>query len=46
MDYQIGVEVLERAGASLSEMERILWKNAADLYLMPYDAPDEISSAA
>ncbi len=46
MDYQIGVEVLERAGASLSEMERILWKNAADLYSMPYDAPDEISSAA
>ena len=32
-------EVLERAGASESEIERIMWRNAADIYKVPYDEP-------
>jgi predicted TIM-barrel fold metal-dependent hydrolase len=40
VDYELGREVLERAGCSDSEMERIMWKNAADLYKLTYDAPD------
>lgn len=46
VDYELGREVLERAGCSESEIARIMWKNAADLYKMPYDAPDELSVAA
>ena len=39
VDYELGREVLERAGCSESEMERIMWKNCADLYKLPYDVP-------
>lgn len=39
VDYELGREVLERAGCSESEMERIMWKNCADLYRLPYDVP-------
>jgi predicted TIM-barrel fold metal-dependent hydrolase len=37
VDYELGLEVLERAGCSESEIERIMWRNAADLYRLPYD---------
>lgn len=46
MDYQLGREVLERSGATPSEIERIMWKTCADVYKLPYDAPDAISVAA
>lgn len=46
VDYELGREVLERAGCSESEIERIMWKNAADLYRLPYDAADPVSVAA
>jgi uncharacterized protein len=46
VDYELGREILERAGSSESEIERIMWKNAADLYRLPYDTPDTISLAA
>jgi predicted TIM-barrel fold metal-dependent hydrolase len=46
IDYELGREILERAGATESEMERIMWKNCADLYKLPYDAPETISAAA
>jgi predicted TIM-barrel fold metal-dependent hydrolase len=46
IDYELGREILERAGATESEMERIMWKNCADLYKLPYDAPENISVAA
>jgi predicted TIM-barrel fold metal-dependent hydrolase len=46
MDYQVGREVLERAGATEGEIERIMWKTCADLYKLPYDAPTAISLAA
>jgi predicted TIM-barrel fold metal-dependent hydrolase len=46
VDYELGREVLERAGCSESEMERIMWKNAADLYQLPYDTPDAAPVAA
>jgi predicted TIM-barrel fold metal-dependent hydrolase len=37
VDFELGFEVLERAGCSPSEIERIMWKNCADLYKLPYD---------
>ena len=46
VDYELGLEILERAGATPSEIERIMWRNAADLYKLPYDEPTTISSAA
>jgi predicted TIM-barrel fold metal-dependent hydrolase len=46
VDYQLGREILERAGATSSEIERIMWKNAADLYKLPYEEPATISGAA
>jgi predicted TIM-barrel fold metal-dependent hydrolase len=45
-DYQLGREILEREGATPSEIERIMWKNAADMYKIPYDLPSTISVAA
>jgi len=42
VDYQLGRESLERAGATAGEIERIMWRNAADLYKMPYDEPTAI----
>ena len=39
-------EILERAGATPSEIERIMWRNAADLYKLPYDERAEVQSAA
>ena len=38
VDYELGLEILKRAGASESEIERIMWKNAADIYKVAYDA--------
>ena len=29
-----------------SEIERIMWKNAADLYKLPYDEPERLNAAA
>jgi predicted TIM-barrel fold metal-dependent hydrolase len=46
VDYELGLEILQRAGASESEVERIMWKNAADIYKVPYDAADAVSAAA
>jgi predicted TIM-barrel fold metal-dependent hydrolase len=46
LDYQLGREVLERSGATHSEIERIMWKTAADVYKLPYDEPATISLAA
>jgi predicted TIM-barrel fold metal-dependent hydrolase len=46
IDYELGREILERAGCTESEIERIMWKNAADLYKLPYDLPDTINVAA
>jgi uncharacterized protein len=46
MDYQLGLEILERAGATPGEIERIMWRNAADIYKLPYDEPGAVKSAA
>jgi predicted TIM-barrel fold metal-dependent hydrolase len=46
VDYELGREILERAGATPSEIERIMWRNAADLYKLPYDEPSVVESAA
>jgi predicted TIM-barrel fold metal-dependent hydrolase len=46
VDYELGREVLERAQCSESEIERIMWKNAADLYKLPYDLADAPRVAA
>jgi hypothetical protein len=39
VDYELGREFLERGGCTPSEIERIMWRNAADLYRLPYDEP-------
>jgi predicted TIM-barrel fold metal-dependent hydrolase len=46
VDYELGREILERAGATESEIERIMWKNCADVFNIPYDDPRTISVAA
>ena len=46
VDYQLGKEILERHGASRGEIDRIMWRNAADLYKLPYDAPERMVGAA
>jgi predicted TIM-barrel fold metal-dependent hydrolase len=46
LDYQLGREILDRVGATQSEIERIMWKTCADIYKLPYDAPAELSLAA
>ena len=46
VDYELGKEVLERAGCTPSEIGRIMWRNAADLYKLPYDEPSPASNAA
>ena len=46
VDYELGREILERAGATESEIERIMWKNCADVFNIPYDDPTTISTAA
>ena len=46
VDYELGLEIFERAGATPSEIERIMWRNAADMYNMPYDEPKTIGAAA
>jgi predicted TIM-barrel fold metal-dependent hydrolase len=46
VDYELGLEILQRAGCSPSEVERIMWKNAADLYKLPYDTPTSARAAA
>jgi predicted TIM-barrel fold metal-dependent hydrolase len=46
VDYELGREILERAGASEGEIERIMWRNAADLYTLPYDEPGTARVAA
>jgi predicted TIM-barrel fold metal-dependent hydrolase len=45
VDYELGREILEREGASESEIERIMWRNAADLYKVSYDEPDRLQPA-
>ncbi|HEY6533730.1 MAG TPA: amidohydrolase family protein, partial [Acidimicrobiales bacterium] len=46
VDYELGREILERAGSTESEIERIMWKNCADVFNIPYDDPKTISVAA
>jgi len=46
VDYELGREILERAGCTESEIERIMWKNAADLYKLQYDVRDTVNVAA
>jgi predicted TIM-barrel fold metal-dependent hydrolase len=46
MDYQLGHEILERAGATPSEIQRIMWRNAAEIYKLPYDEPEAVQSVA
>jgi predicted TIM-barrel fold metal-dependent hydrolase len=46
VDYQLGLEILERVGATPAEIERIMWKNSADLYRLPYDEAAEVQTAA
>ena len=46
VDYELGLEILKRAGASESEIERIMWKNAADIYKVAYDARDSVGVGA
>jgi predicted TIM-barrel fold metal-dependent hydrolase len=45
-DFELGREILERAGCTESEIERIMWKNSADLYKLPYDMPTRAETAA
>jgi predicted TIM-barrel fold metal-dependent hydrolase len=46
VDYELGLEFLERAGCTPSEIERIMWRNAADLYKLSYDEPAAAGTAA
>jgi predicted TIM-barrel fold metal-dependent hydrolase len=46
VDFELGREILERAGATESEIQRIMWKNCADVFGIPYDDPGMISVAA
>ena len=46
VDVELGREILERAGATESEIQRIMWKNCADVFGIPYDDPGIISVAA
>ncbi len=46
LDYSLGLEVLQRSGATESEIERIMWKTCADLYKIPYSPPETLSLAA
>lgn len=36
VDYELGHESLSRAGATKGEIDRIMWRNAADLYGLEY----------
>jgi predicted TIM-barrel fold metal-dependent hydrolase len=45
VDYDLGREILQRAGATEAEMERIMWRTAADLYKLPYDEPSKLVGA-
>ena len=41
VDYQLGLESRSSEPARRpSEIERIMWRNAADMYKFPYDEPD------
>ena len=44
VDYQIGLEMLQRVGATPSEIERIMWRNAADIYKLAYDDPAAVAA--
>jgi len=46
VDYELGREILERAGATPREIERIMWRNAADIYKLPYEEPATASATA
>jgi predicted TIM-barrel fold metal-dependent hydrolase len=46
VDFQLGKEILQRAGATPSEIERIMWKNAAGIYKLPLDQPIAVGPAA
>jgi predicted TIM-barrel fold metal-dependent hydrolase len=46
VDYQLGKEILERHGATPGDIERIMWRNAADLYHLPYDEPERSTAGA
>jgi predicted TIM-barrel fold metal-dependent hydrolase len=40
VDTELGLEFLERGGATAREIERIMWRNAAELYRLPWEEPD------
>lgn len=44
VDFELGHEILVRAGATSSEIERIMWRNAADIYQLSYDEPALVGS--
>jgi len=46
VDYELGREILERAGCTPSEIERIMWRNAAEMYKLPYEEPADVLAAA
>jgi predicted TIM-barrel fold metal-dependent hydrolase len=46
VDYELGREILERAGATPREIERIMWRNAADIYKLPYEEPATAAATA
>jgi predicted TIM-barrel fold metal-dependent hydrolase len=46
VDYELGHEILERAGATPAEIDRIMWRNAADMYQLPYDENALVAATA
>lgn len=46
VDTELGREILERVGATPGEIDRIMWKNAADIYKLPYDTPSAVARVA
>ena len=46
VDYEFGLRDPRARGRDASEVERIMWRNAADLYKVPYDEPATVKSAA
>jgi predicted TIM-barrel fold metal-dependent hydrolase len=46
VDYQLGLEMLQRSGATPYEIERIMWRNAAEMFKFPFEEPAEATVAA
>jgi len=39
VDFTIGLDSLKRVGATPAEIERIMWRNAAEMYKLPFEEP-------